>query len=81
LKKEVEIKDAIILDLKQRIHKQEQRIDEQQSEITGKRFNIKAVTSKEHKLKDVFKFYTGIAYCTFIALFTTLVPQGENILF
>ena len=49
------------------------------SEEQKPRFSVDDVLRMEEKLKDLFKYYTGIEYIRFLGLFSFLAPDGSSV--
>ena len=41
-------------------------------------FSVEAVNHSESKIKNLFQFYTGLAYVHFLVLLAFLLPAGEE---
>lgn len=53
--------------------------DQQTSEDQKPSFGVDEVLRREGEMKNVFKYYTGIAYIRFAGLLAFLVPDGSSI--
>lgn len=53
--------------------------DQQTSEDQKPSFGVDEVLRREGKMKNVFKYYTGIVYVRFAGLLAFLVPDGSSI--
>ncbi|XP_062584151.1 uncharacterized protein LOC134279217 [Saccostrea cucullata] len=53
--------------------------DQQKSENQKPTFGVDEVLRRQEKLKNVFKYYTGITYIRFAGLLAFLVPAGSSI--
>lgn len=73
--KEKQYKD-IICQLEEEVKKLKENLA---SEEQKPRFSVDDVLRMEEKLKDLFKYYTGIEYIRFLGLFSFLAPDGSSV--
>ena len=80
LKMKVKVLEAENCQLKKVINEKDKMLKEQEEKMKKtKTLSVELVQLKESKLKNLFKFYTGITYVRFLGLLAFLVPSFGKI--